>query len=307
MALLAKALGQSDLEDLCKKYAEPIGESEESKCERAERMIRGAIEQSSVFDAHKLAQIRIFAQGSYRNSTNIPQDSDVDVAVVYDGTYFYDYSFAPMLALTQVTTPAAYAFDQYRIDVVRSLTAVFGQELKVGNKSLKISGNSGRISADAVPSFQFRRYIPDGRWYQGTRFISRDGKLITNWPESQHVQNIEKNKATGFRYKKVVRILKSLRPHIADNGYSTVGKTPSFLIECLVYNAPNDDFQNPSLLEDCKAVLQSLFLMLNDAQSAVTMLEPSRLKLLFSGEQSWLAQDAQFFVLCAGKELGLWE
>jgi predicted nucleotidyltransferase len=307
MALLVKEVRQTDLENICKRYAEPIGENEETKCDRAERMVRQAIEGSAVFDADKLSQIRIFAQGSYANGTNIPQDSDVDVAVVYDGTYFYDYGLAPHLGATRVNIPAAYTFDKYRADVIRALASSFGQELQIGKKSLKMPGNSGRISADAVPSFQFRRYIPDGRWLQGTRFISSDGKLITNWPETQKYQNTEKNKATGFRYKKVVRILKSLRPHISDNGYPTVGKTPSFLVEALTYNAPNDDFQNPSLLEDCKTVLQSLFFMLHDAQAVPLMKEPSQMKDLFSSEQAWSLQDAQFFVLCAGKELGLWQ
>ena len=307
MSLLSSILQESALEDMCRKYAQPIGDSEESRCERAERMIRNAIQQSSVFDATKLSQISIFAQGSYKNGTNIPQDSDVDVAVCYTGSFFYDVSQVTALPNSSLYFPAAtYRYDSFRADVIRSLYAVYGQELQIGNKSLKIPGNSGRISADAVPCFQFKQFRPLGEPFIGTRFIAADGKIITNWPHHHHYFGIAKNKATGFRFKKIARILKSLRDDIEKSGYTTVAKTPSYFIECLAWNAPNSDFQNDSLLTDCKAVLQSLFLMLQDAITAQAMLEVNQMKLLFSNEQPWSIQDAQYFVLCAGKELKIW-
>lgn len=307
MSLLSSAFQLSVLEDTCKKYAEPVGESEETRCGRAERMIKNAIQQSNVFDAAQILQIVIFAQGSYRNGTNIPQESDVDIAICYRGSYFYDTSqLSPLATFGLGIAPAVYTYDQFKADVSRALRASFGQELQIGNKSLKIPPNTGRVSADAVPSFEFKLFRHSGDPMIGTRFIANDGKIITNWPDHHYYFGVEKNKATGFRFKKVVRILKSLREDIRKSGYASIADTPSFFIECLVWNAPNADFQNESLLADSEAVLKSLFLMLQDHRTVQAMVEVNQMKSLFSAEQPWSVQDAHNFVVCAGKELKIW-
>jgi len=307
MSLLTNLLQESTLEAMCKKYAEPVGESEETRCERAERMIKNAIQQSKVFDASQLSQISIFAQGSYRNGTNVPQESDVDIAICYRGSFFYDANqLSPLATYGLGLTPASYTYVQFKADVIRALRASFGQELQIGNKSLKIPPNSGRVSADAVPSFEFRLFRPYGDPIIGTRFIANDGKIVTNWPDHHYHFGVEKNKTTGFRFKKVVRVLKSLREDIRNSGHAVIADTPSFFIESLAWNAPDTDFQNESLLADCKAVLQSLLLMLQDAKMTQSMVGVNQMKLLFSNEQPWSVQDAQYFVLCAGKELKIW-
>ncbi|NCC51129.1 MAG: nucleotidyltransferase [Spartobacteria bacterium] len=185
----------SPLEDLCRKYSEPLGESEEERCERAERMICNAIKSSNVFDGQKLSLISIFAQGSYRNGTNIPQESDVDVAICYRGSYFFDTSqLSPLATLSLDISPAVYTYDQFKSDVTRALHDSFGNEMKVGNKSLKIRPNSGRVSADAVPSFEFKQFRAYGDPMIGTRFIDRNGSHITNWPDHHYFFGVEKNK-----------------------------------------------------------------------------------------------------------------
>lgn len=307
MSALSSLLLQSTLDDMCRKYAEPVGESEDVRCERAERMIRQAITSSNVFDGAKLSQMAIFAQGSYRNGTNIPQESDVDIAVCYRGTFFYDASqLSPLASYGLGITPAVYTYDQFKADVTRALRASFGQELQIGNKSLRIRPNSGRVSADAVPSFEFKQFFPQGNPAVGTRFIANDGKIITNWPDHHHYFGIEKNKSTGFRFKKVVRVLKSLRENIRNSGNTAVADTPSFFIECLVFNAPDACFGHGTLYEDCSAVIQVLFSMLQNLESIRGMLEVNRMKSLFSGEQPWTHQTAELFLFCAGKELKIW-
>lgn len=307
MGTLSSLLLQSSLDDMCRKYAEPIGESEEARCERAERMIREAITSSNIFDNTRLSQISIFAQGSYRNGTNIPQESDVDVAVCYRGSYFYDTSqLGPLATLGLGISPAVYTYAQFKADVVRALRGSFGQEMQMGNKSLKIRPNSGRVSADAVPSFEFKQFRTYGEPMIGTRFIANDGAIITNWPDHHHFFGVEKNKATRFRFKKVVRVLKSLREDIRNSGNTAIADTPSFFIECLVFNAPDACFGHKTLYEDCCAVIQTLFSMLQNLEHIRNMSEVNRMKLLFSGEQPWTHQTAEFFLFYAGKELNVW-
>jgi hypothetical protein len=307
MGALSSLLIQSRLDNMCRQYAEPVGESEEVRCERAERMIREAITSSNVFDRTKLSQISIFAQGSYRNGTNIPQESDVDVAVCYRGSYFYDTNqLSPLATLGLDISPAVYTYAQLKTDVIRALRSSFGKEMQIGNKSLKIRPNSGRVSADAVPSFEFKQFRAYGEPMIGTRFIANDGAVITNWPDHHYYFGVEKNKATSFRYKKVVRVLKSLRENIRNSGNPAVADTPSFFIECLVFNAPDQCFGHETLYEDCCSVINTLFSMLQNLDSIRGMVEVNRIKGLFSGEQPWTHQTAEFFVFFAGKELKVW-
>lgn len=52
------------------------GKPEQDKMERTEGEIRAAIAASTALSKH---QVKIFAQGSYRNLTHIPRESDVDI------------------------------------------------------------------------------------------------------------------------------------------------------------------------------------------------------------------------------------
>jgi tRNA nucleotidyltransferase (CCA-adding enzyme) len=72
-------------------WASPPSDTELEKCGNAERAIRKAIVASQ---ALVLRDIRVFVQGSYANGTNVRQDSDVDVCVLYNDAFFSDYSLA---------------------------------------------------------------------------------------------------------------------------------------------------------------------------------------------------------------------
>jgi hypothetical protein len=62
---------------------------------------------------------------------------------------------------------------------------------------------------------------------------------------------VAKNNQTGYRYKHLVRILKRLENELVDHGL--VGKLPSYLLECLVFNVPPDAFGYPNYTDDLRA------------------------------------------------------
>ena len=315
LAQYARNLRKQELEDFCTKSATPVGETEDARCERAERMICSAIDDHTLFPADVRNGIRVFAQGSYRNGTNITTDSDVDIAVCCTTSFFTDYSQAGGLGGTHFgNVDATYTFQQFRADVTKSIQTAFGAgSVTVGNKALRVAGNSGRLGADVVPVFEFRQYQPNGQYWSGTRFHALDGKIITNWPDHHHHFGVEKNKATGYRYKKVVRILKTIRRDLSG----PAAKTPSFLIESMVWNSPDQLFNSginynahsaraillePSLLDNVQAVLQWLRTQCNPAN----MREVNMIKPLFSPEQAWTTESAGSFVYQAGQKLGCW-
>src|SRR5690348_859690 len=104
----------------------------------------------------------VFLQGSYGNDTNIYAESDVDVVIRLDSTYYYDTSL--LNPLDQQTfqanfVSASYQYDEYKGHVIEALQKSFGKEDVVpGTKAIKIKPNNGRRNADVVVAAQFRKY-----------------------------------------------------------------------------------------------------------------------------------------------------
>jgi Nucleotidyltransferase domain len=133
------------------------GVTETDKCENAERAIRKAIDACPKLSS---MQIEVFTQGSYQNSTNVRQDSDVDVCVLYKAAFFADYSFTEGLskeALGYVT--GKYLYPEFKNDVGAALIDYFGREFVTrGNKAFNIHKNTYRIDADVVPCMEHRLF-----------------------------------------------------------------------------------------------------------------------------------------------------
>src|SRR3981081_3462706 len=77
-----------DWEAQLRAWATPPGAAEKQKIDTAESEVRAAIRASSALNAR---QVEVFAQGSYRNRTNVPRESDVDICVRCNDTFFYDF------------------------------------------------------------------------------------------------------------------------------------------------------------------------------------------------------------------------
>ena len=66
------------------------------------------------------------------------------------------------------------------------------------------------MSADVVPCFTYHRYDALGsQYHRGIQLQADSGVRIENWPEQSYERGVTKNGATGRRYKRVVRILRS--------------------------------------------------------------------------------------------------
>jgi tRNA nucleotidyltransferase (CCA-adding enzyme) len=78
----------SERRALLSQWVKPSSESEQVQQDRAERMIRDAINAHPTF---KGTAIRVYAKGSYANNTNVRLDSDVDIVVENHDCFYYDY------------------------------------------------------------------------------------------------------------------------------------------------------------------------------------------------------------------------
>jgi hypothetical protein len=167
-----------------------------------------------------------------------------------------------------------------------------------GKKAFDIRENTYRISADAVPCFEHRRYRKDGNWTKptGTAFVPDDGWRIVNWPDQNYNNGVTNNDATGGRFKDVVRILKRLRYKMCDEHIAAAAPIPSFLVECLVWNAPNNAFGHDTYTSDVREVLANLFNDTIKLETCEEWGEINELKYLFKGGTPWTLAQAHAFI-----------
>lgn len=283
------------------------GDTEQTKCENAERAIRKAIDASAKLSSKS---IDVFTQGSYANRTNVRQDSDVDICVLYTGAYFSDFSMSEGLngqVLGHVD--GTYLYSEFKNDVEAALVSHFGRgSVTRGKKAFDVHANTYRIDADVVPCFEHRRFMgtPQSNWYispPGTQLHPDNEGTIVNWPRQNYANGVEKNEATGRRFKAVTRILKRLRNEMVDEGYKAAEPIPSYLIECLVWNVPNEGLGHDTLKADVRYAIAHLWNETRTDESCKKWGEINELKYLFIG-QPWSRGQVNTFLQAAWNYMG---
>lgn len=296
-----------DWETIFRNWAKPSSDTEQQKYENVERMMREAIKQDKTLSQKN---IDVFAQGSYRNNTNVRQDSDVDICVMLKDVFFYDLPEGKTKDAFQIYD-AGYTYQEFKNDVESALINKFGRkEVSRGNKAFDIHANSYRVDADVVPCFEHRRYTGqqnyDGTFYclSGTEFRPDNGGRAINWPHQHYENGVGKNEVTGNRFKYITRVLKRLRNEMAENGIAAAKPIPSYLIECLVWNAPNEGFGHDTYTADVRYVLAHIFNETIDDAKCSEWGEVNELKYLFRGNQPWTRQQAHNFLSAAWDYIG---
>jgi hypothetical protein len=293
-------------EDVFSTWGGPPSATEQTKCENAERAVRKAIDASSKLNTHN---IEVFAQGSYANRTNVRQDSDVDICVLYKDAFFSDYGMrqglnGPLLGFTD----ANYPYTEFKNDVEAALKAYFGAgSVTRGKKAFDVHANTYRVDADVVPCFEHRRYMGTHQsyWYNsGTQLFPDNGGKIVNWPGQNYTNGVAKNEATGRRFKAVVRILKRLRYEMIGNGHTIAESIPSYLIECLVWNVPNEGFGHDEYRDDVRYALAHLCNETRTDETCKEWGEINELKYLFRQSQPWTREQVNKFLNAAWNYIG---
>jgi hypothetical protein len=191
----------------------------------------------------------VFLQGSYGNDTNIYAESDVDIVIRTDSIYYYDTSaLNPQELQTFYAsfTAATYTYSDFKSQVVEGLQKSFGQnDVKPGEKAVKIKASGNRRSSDVIVATEFRRYYSgtySPQYVTGICFFTSGGTRIANYPKLHSTNLTTKHQATYQWFKPMVRILKNMRSKLADDGVLASGSAPSYFIEGLLYNVPSDKF-----------------------------------------------------------------
>ena len=293
-------------EETLKNWCKPASDTEDEKINRAINMIKGAI--SGCAELEDL-EIETFVQGSYANNTNVRTSSDVDVCIMLKSTFFTEYPYGLTNEDYGFSNRGAISFNDYKSEVVKALESKFGiSNVSIGNKSVKIKSNTYHVEADAVIAFMLKNYssiqsIDANHYIEGTRFLTKNGTKITNYPK-QHINNgVAKNKYTNHEYKKLVRIFKRIRNAMVDDNKISGGKITSFLVECLIWNVPNSTITGYSTwTETVKQTIIYIYKAINNGNHSEWK-EVSGFLDLFR-DRKWTDSDAKDFMQQAWTYLG---
>lgn len=178
-----------------------------------------------------------------------------------------------------------------------------------GNKAFDIHENNYRIDADAVACFEYRYYTYRDvygtySYRSGTEFFPDNGGEVINYPDQHYDNGVAKNKATGNRFKYITRVLKRLRNEMADNNVAEAEPIASYLIECLVWNCPNEAFGHQLYSDDVRYVIAHTWNETRSDEQCKEWVEVNGLKYLFHVLQPWTRKQANDFLYAAWNYIG---
>lgn len=88
---------------------------------------------------------------------------------------------------------------------------------------------------DATTLLKFRRLLETNEW-------TTDGTRIENYPKLHRENLTKKHQSTEQWLKPMVRVMKNMRSKLVADGTLDPGAAPSYYIEGLLYNIPNEKF-----------------------------------------------------------------
>lgn len=192
-----------------------------------------------------------YLQGSYGNDTNIFADSDVDIVMCLTSVYYSDLSSLSEGEAAQYQkdrVSADYTYAEFKHEVLAWLVHKFGKGVKAGSKAIFVPGEGGRRDADVLVCVNHRSYYSYtnqtlSSYHDGICFWTDDDQKIVNYPK-QHLANCTaKHQQTSSRFKRNVRVLKNMRNAMIRNGYLKDGIAPSYYIEGMLWNIPEQLFE----------------------------------------------------------------
>jgi hypothetical protein len=234
--------------------------TEQEKAARTHTAIRKHLETDGALRKYS---IDTYLQGSYKNSTNVRGDSDVDMGSVTPETFYHNATELPdetpaylghgspqkslRESVLESFSKSDFTYWDYRNDVLASLTREYGSDSVVdGNKAITIEGNNYRLDADVLPCTTFRWYYKTyqggASYHTGISFFTKASHRVVNFPH-QHFENLkDKDQSNDGKVKGCVRVFKRVRNELDESGQWDRKRSPSYYLEGLVWNVPDEHF-----------------------------------------------------------------
>ncbi len=125
-------------------------------------------------------------------------------------------------------------WQSFRRHALNAMRARFRDNVSACRKTLKIAKGETQADADLVVTLSFREGIgcclPDKR------------RWVVSYPHQHHQRGLNKEQTTNRRFKRVIRMFKTARNHAVDEVLIGRYVAPSYFIECLLFNVPDELF-----------------------------------------------------------------
>jgi len=200
--------------DKLEKWANP-GKNEMSKDTYAK--MRKVIEDS-------VSNVDVFLQGSYANSTNVRDNSDIDIVIIFKD-WRYD-----LFGNTDVRNTRDFLYT--------NINGKSNFQFTKGYKTVKYKGATNYVPADLVPSIPYSAEGHEGI----VIYDHKNGRNIVNYPKQHKSNGKNKSGDTDGNFKKAVRMFKNARNYAVDKRLLNENTCPSYCLECLLYNVKNTVF-----------------------------------------------------------------
>lgn len=256
----------------------------------------------------------IYLQGSYKNSTNIRADSDVDLVVQYNKYFNRDLARLSPVEVNRYEAShhtVDYGPVNWRNDVERALRKKFPGRVELGGgKAFKVVTGPGNMTADVLAAFLYKQYtyynsLTDEGFDPGIKFADSSGNITLNYPKLHIANGEDKNSQnrTGGRYKPSVRMFKNARNYASDRGLLPNGIAPSYFVECLLFNVLDAHYRGAGLRETYFNVVK--YLMENPI--GAFRCQNAHLALFGTASTQWNTTDASTFIRALGNLWDGWE
>jgi predicted nucleotidyltransferase len=164
----------SNRKELFRTWQKPPSETEDQKSEALKKAVRKAIDSSETLRHHNTS---VQVHGSYASNTNVRNNSDIDVQVLFTNMYSNDYSGVDGLSNHGVgLVDSDYTKAQARADLLVAPRSHFWGDRTTDKKNaIHIAPTGSHQEADVIACFRHRRYQGSKQnpsYHEGVRFVS---------------------------------------------------------------------------------------------------------------------------------------
>lgn len=234
----------------------------------------------------------IYLQGSYKNTTNIRGNSDVDLVIQFNSIFLHNLTDEHKRRFGFAA--ADYKWEDLRREVKEALIEYYGiEKVKDGKKTIKLE--TSFLPADVVVSIQYQKYAvspsTDKDYIEGIAFsVPSENRWVINYPKHHYHNGTRKNALTQNNYKPAIRMFKNARSYLIERG-APFDLAPSYFLECLLYNVPNDRFSGT-----CRDIFYNTIEWLSTADLDNFVCQNEQYQLFGSSPEQWSEEKAKAFV-----------
>ena len=244
-----------------------------------------------------------YLQGSYKNTTNIYANSDVDVVVELTSTFYsnkQNFNEDARKQYDEYFSDAKFGLEDFKQAIIKRLKEYYGNDLiEEGEKAIRIKAANGRLDADIVCCSTFKKFksfskVNPSNYDSGITFLEKTSRQrVINFPNSHYDNGTTKNSGCNSNFKPATRILKNIKAKIVDNGGFSSNTCPSYFLECLLYNVGNINYQKSTWNDVILGVLNQLHDFNSNNGLSDLYCQNGVVKMFGSSNTSWDEADAR--------------